>query len=374
VPACRLSSTDYASVDVDGKMTNKNATDDDQTVTLTASYTVGDVTKTASKVVTLAKRTLTEIIVYGNETINSGESASYTCTATWSYGDSTEVMPVWSLSSNDFASVDANGTVTNRNATDDDRTVTLNAVYTFGGVETTATKVITLVKRSLMSITIEGDDEIPNEGVATYVCKATWSDGSTTVVMPEWKLSSDEQASVDAGGKVTNANVTDDKQTVTLTATYTVGDIKKEMSLDITLKGVPQPTQILELCPGWNMVMLEKPLKNKPDGVQKFLALKPMAWDVAHSAIVICGDKTAVKAGIGYWIYSRISQSVELVQDTETPVSQVNLKHGWNFVGMTEDAAWPDSATAIWTWRNGRFIPVEKEDLRVGCSYWVYIN
>ena len=104
------------------------------------------------------------------------------------------------------------------------------------------------------------------------------------------------------------------------------GNVTKTASIDITLKGVPQPTQTLELLPGWNLVTLTKQLKDKPDGVQKFLSLKPMTLDSEGGSIIMCNDATSVKAGSGYWIYSKISQSVELVQDTETPVSQVELK------------------------------------------------
>ena len=371
-PVWSLSSTEIASVTVTGKVTNLNTTATAQEVTLIATYVVGDKTHTAEKTITLASRSLNGIAIEGDAAIANGGSAAYVCVATWNVGDPTHVSPVWTLSSDEFATIDANGTVTNKNASTDDQTVTLTAVYTFGNVEKTATKVISLAKRTLESITVTGETEIPHDGSATYVCEVTWSDGSTTVVTPEWKLSANDHASVDADGKVTNTNMTDADQTVTLTATYTVGGVTKDMSLDITLKGVPEPTQILELRPGWNMVALSKPLKNKPDGVQKFLSLKPMAMDADHSSIVICGDETAVKAGIGYWVYSRIRQSVELVQDTETPVSQTELTPGWNFVGMTEDTSWAESATEIWTWRNGRFVPVEKEDLQVGKAYWIY--
>ena len=89
--------------------------------------------------------------------------------------------------------------------------------------------------------------------------------------------------------------------------------------------------------------------------------------------MVVCHDASSIKIGIGYWVYSKVSQSVELVQDTEMPVSQIELKPGWNFVGMTEDALWPDFDVAIWGWQNGRFVPINNiEDLQVGQAYWIY--
>ncbi len=372
-PVWSLSSNDYASVTVTGKVTNENTTATAQEVTLIATYVVGDKTHTAEKTITLAGRSLNAIAIEGEASIANGGAETYVCMATWNVGDATQVTPVWSLSSNEFAAVDENGIVTNQNTTTEDKTVTLTAVYVFGGVTKTATKDITLSKRTLTAIAVEGDDEIPNEGSATYVCKATWSDGDVTTVTPEWSLSSNDVAVVDAEGKVTNTNTTDEDQTVTLTANYTVGDLTKTASIEISLKSVPQPTQTLELLPGWNLVTLTKQLKDKPDGVQKFLSLKPMTLDSEGGSIIMCNDATSVKAGIGYWIYNKVSQSVELVQDTETPVSQVELKPGWNFVGMTEDASWPDSATAIWSWQNGRFVPIDNlEDLQIGQAYWIY--
>ena len=95
----------------------------------------------------------------------------------------------------------------NRNTTADDQTVTLNASYTFGDVTKTASKNITLTNRSLVSISIDGDEEIASGSMATYVCTATWSDGATSTAMATWSLEPVAYASVDASGKVTNRNM-----------------------------------------------------------------------------------------------------------------------------------------------------------------------
>jgi hypothetical protein len=191
-------------------------------------------------------------------------------------------------------------------------------------------------------------------------------------VTPEWTLSSTDYATIDAVGNVTNKNTTADDQTVTLTANYTYGDVTKTATKLLMLKGLPQPTQILELRPGWNMVTVTKPLACKLDGVHKFLELKPIMQDVEHHAFVVCGNEADVKAGVGYWVFSRQSQIVELVQDKEQAVQKTELQAGWNLVGMTEDSDWMSSVIVIWGWKNGRFVQVEKEDLQVGKAYWIY--
>jgi hypothetical protein len=369
-PTWSLSSTTYASIEEDGKVVNKNTTDVDQTVTLTASYTVGDITKTTIKIITLAKRTLNDIVIDGDDTIPTSDIASYTCTAIWSYGESTAVMPEWSLSSTDYASVDADGKVTNQNSTDKNQTVTLTATYTSNDVTKTVAKVITLSKRMLIEVVVNGDETIASGESATYTCTAIWNYGDSTVVTPTWSLSSTDYATVDDNGKVTNMNTTIDEQTVTLTANYTVGDVTKTATKLITLKEI-MPL-VLELYPGWNLVTLRRSLSSDADGVQKFLSLNPIKCDADNRSYVFCGDATSILPGIGYWIYSRNRQSVKLLQDVEKPVSMLNLKPGWNLIGILEAPDWPSSDVVIWAWENNRFKNIDMADMRPGCAYWVY--
>jgi hypothetical protein len=371
MPTWSLSSTTYATVEENGRVVNKNTTDIDQTVTLIANYTVGNMTKTATKVISLAKRTLMEIIVYGDETINSGESAIYTCTAFWSYGDSTAVKAAWTLSATDYASVDENGKVANQNSTDKDQTVTLTAIYMSNDVIKTAKKVITLSKRILKEVVINGDETINIDESATYTCTAIWSYGESTVVTPEWSLSSTDYASIDADGKVTNRNMKIDDQPVTLAASYTAGDVTKTATKLITLK--EKTPLILELYPGWNLVMLKNSLATDADGVLKFLSLRPFMYDAENYAYVLCNNADAVKPGVGYWVYSGNRQAVKLSQDIEKPVSMLELKPGWNLIGVLEPPDWPSSNIVIWAWMNGSFRHIiNKEDIFPGRVYWIY--
>ena len=371
-PSWSLSSTEHAAVDAVGRVTNKNTTETEQTVELRADYTSDGVTKTASKSITLERRTLQDVAVSGPETIPNGGSATYVCMASWSYGEPAMVTPIWSVSSAEYAAVDETGRVVNRNTTETDQMVELAASYTAGGVTKTTAIVITLAKRTLVSISITGDSVIPNGGAAAYICMATWSDGTTTAITPKWSLSSSQYASIDAAGMMTNRNMTEEDASVTLTASYAVGGVTKNMTMVITLKGMPQPTETLDLLPGWNLVTLTRQLKNKTTGVQKFLSLRPLTFDVESRSFVVCDSADGVKAGGGYWVFSGCRQLVELVQDSEQPIPQTELKKGWNLVGMMEDSDWPSSAMAIWTWWNGRFLHIDKKYLRTGRAYWVY--
>ena len=98
--------------------------------------------------------TLQSIAIGGAATIDSGCTATYTCTATikeksylpnvqYFYTHPT-VTPTWTVSPRLYASVDVEGVVTNKNKTHVEQTVTLSASYYYNGVTKTASKTITL--------------------------------------------------------------------------------------------------------------------------------------------------------------------------------------------------------------------------------------
>ena len=78
-----------------------------------------------------------------------------------------------------------------------------------------------------------------------------------------------------------------------------------------------------------------------------------------------------MKAGVGYWVFSREKKTVELALDTTQTAAEPSLKKGWNLVGMTDGAAWVNSVTTIWGWQDGSFKLLEKKDLKAGFAYWI---
>ena len=147
------------------------------------------------------------------------------------------------------------------------------------------------------------------------------------------------------------------------------------LSVCVQAAVVPSSKQTLELKPGWNLVTLIKPLDSMPGNMQKFLSLRPIRFDIRNGAYVFCERAEDVKAGIGYWVFSRENKTVELALDTTQTATMPSLEKGWNLIGLTDDMSWPDLAKAIWSWRNGSFkLVVEKEDLKAGIAYWVFFN
>ena len=146
------------------------------------------------------------------------------------------------------------------------------------------------------------------------------------------------------------------------------------LSLCVQGAVVPVSTQTLELKPGWTLVTLMKPLDSKPVNLQKLLELKLVRYDVDCGAYVFCDRSEDVKAGVGYWVFSQKKQTIELALDVDSAVVQPTVTKGWNLVGMTDGASWPDSAVVIWGWQDGSFKPIEKKDLKVGNAYWAFFN
>ena len=184
---------------------------------------------------------LKSIAIAGADTIATGKTATYTCTATWDGGSSRVVTPTWSLDDKTYAAVSADGVVTNNNNTTSEKTVTLKASYTDNSITKTATKSIKLAPITLASIAISGSNKLAPDTEESYTCTATWSNNSTTSVKSSdctWSLRATDApyATVSATGVVKNINNGETKQTVVLTASYTVNGITKSATKNIELE------------------------------------------------------------------------------------------------------------------------------------------
>jgi hypothetical protein len=133
-------STSYASIGAGGLLTAATVTSN-QTVTVTASYTSGGVTKTAAMSVTIVDvpAVLSSIAVSGPSSVNEGLTGTYTATGTWDNGTTTAILPTWSVSTS-YASISAGGLLTAATVTSN-QTVTVTATY---GTKT-GTRSVTIV-------------------------------------------------------------------------------------------------------------------------------------------------------------------------------------------------------------------------------------
>ena len=82
-------------------MLTASAVTSNQSVTVTASYTSGGVTKTATQSVTIVDvpAVLMSIAVSGPSSVNEGGTGTYTATGTWDNGTTAAISPTWSENS-----------------------------------------------------------------------------------------------------------------------------------------------------------------------------------------------------------------------------------------------------------------------------------
>ena len=128
-------SSNYASVDMAGLVTNTNSTTSNKTVTLKAAYAMDGAVKEVSKTITIAQKKLMSIAIKGDESIAAGGTATYKCSATWSYGPSSMILsPIWMVTPSTYATVSTSGVVTNNNTEATNQTVRLTVTYLNDGV------------------------------------------------------------------------------------------------------------------------------------------------------------------------------------------------------------------------------------------------
>src|ERR1051326_532932 len=119
----------------------------DMTVTVSASYTTGGVTRNASQDVLIINAptppTFTSLAISGASSVNENSTAQYSATAFFSDGSSQTVNPTWSEDSA-AASISIFGLLSAEEVTSD-TPVTISASYTSGGVTRNAQKVVTVL-------------------------------------------------------------------------------------------------------------------------------------------------------------------------------------------------------------------------------------
>ncbi len=157
---------------------------------------------------------LTEIAISGAISMDEQTTEQYVCTASYSDGTSVAVTAIWSVDSVDVT-IDSAGLLSAGDV-DGDQNVTITA--SFGGK--TDTHVVAVVDHPviLTGIAISGPMSLDEGATAQYTCTASYSDGASVVVVPEWSESSDF-ATINGSGALTAGNVASD-QNVTVSASF----------------------------------------------------------------------------------------------------------------------------------------------------------
>jgi hypothetical protein len=136
----------WASISDSGILTT-SLVPNEQTVTITASYTFDSMTKTAQKLITVkdVSTTLENLSIDGPESVNEGSTANYTATATFSDGSTQPATNSshWTEDS-PWASISDSGILAT-SLVPSEQTVTITASYTFVNVTRTTQKTARIV-------------------------------------------------------------------------------------------------------------------------------------------------------------------------------------------------------------------------------------
>jgi hypothetical protein len=168
-----LSSPNYASISDSGLLDPKPLTGN-QSVTVQAAFGGETDTYDVTIVATSTPKEITSIAITGAFKVLCGFSEQFFCTATYSDGTTGSVSPTWSLSDEDYASLDNAGTLSSDTYLYRDKSIVLTA--SLG--EMTATRTVTLVAFDPDSYSILGPQFV-DEGIgAYYTASGTGNDGT----------------------------------------------------------------------------------------------------------------------------------------------------------------------------------------------------
>ncbi len=135
-----------------GVLTAKNV-NADTSVTVTASYTEGGVTRTAKKTIQVLIAApvvlLSNLTISGSYSVEAGKTATYTASAIYGDGSTKSLAGVnWTLTGT-AATIDNKGVLTALASLPSDATVTLNASYTEGEITRTAQQKVAIKAQSM---------------------------------------------------------------------------------------------------------------------------------------------------------------------------------------------------------------------------------
>lgn len=257
-PIWTSSNTAALMVSSSGALTGGNVIVDTP-VTITASYSEGGVTQTATVQVTVkaAVAKLSGLTISGDASVKSGSSMTLTATGSYSDGSSHNVSPTWSVNSGQHCIVGPCGSVADINASGvlttnfvtTDTPLTVTASYTENGITKTATAMVT-VKASVVlpvSIVISGASLIKAGDGVSYAVTVVYGDGTTkNPTNVTWSVTG-SGATVDNTGLLTALGGLTSDTTVILGASYTENGITKNAQQSVAIKAV---TRASTACSG----------------------------------------------------------------------------------------------------------------------------
>jgi hypothetical protein len=184
----------------------------------------------------------TGLAITGAIPIKEGSAVTLSAIATFEDGSTAKVVPTWSVSNSEIASVSSTGVLTAKAVTSDS-VVNVTASYVDSGNTLQATQPITVTNLPPVPIalTVSGATSIDERTSTKLLAKVKMDDGTEVVVTPIWSGSL-AAASIDSGGILTANSVTSD-YIVLIRATYSANGATVSGDLLVTIKNKPLPTR-----------------------------------------------------------------------------------------------------------------------------------
>jgi len=207
-----------------------------------AGYTVEDTFLAGLKLISEKNKlpVLNNIVIIGPDSINESTlSNQYNAIAYFSDGTNTAVTADcnW-IEDSLYADISSIGELTAYSVSED-QTVIITATYTFNNVtkeDTHNVLIQNIVEKILDRIEIEGLIGVDEDSSQDYNCRAYYTDGTNSLVQPQWAEDS-IYADISTTGLLTTYEV-NSSQICQITASYTEGVITKDDTHDISILNI----------------------------------------------------------------------------------------------------------------------------------------
>ena len=283
----------YATIESNGFFRAGTVTAD-QPVTVTASFTQGGVTRSASMGVTITNvaASYQNLAINGPTDVSENGQHQYTATAIFSDGTTQIVNAIWSQNSS-VASIANSGVLTTEEVPGD-TVITISATYyivaSYRQVWQDVRIVNVVVPPTVVSLQIDGSSALTEGTVAQYTTTATLSDGTTQIVNPIWAEDS-PATSISSFGLLSAGTVAIDT-TVNVSATYAAGPATYTASKAVTVVNAPQSGYVV--TPGTGAHGAVNPstpqaVGEKPDWHCPVASQQPLhVWKLHGLTVVVC--------------------------------------------------------------------------------------
>lgn len=196
--------------------------------TLSASYSEGGVSRSASLNVSVVDTTIYPVsaVINGPATVDENQSATYSFVVSFSDGTSRAVsINNWASSDNAAATISSVSGALTANEVNGNQSVVVSGSYTSEGVTVNATRDITVRDLTVYpeSADIIGNASVNEGAAATYQFRVNFSDGTSMIVpVSNWTSSDTTVATINnATGVLTAAADVKPSKTTIISASYT---------------------------------------------------------------------------------------------------------------------------------------------------------